>query len=132
MKLPFISRKKHEKIVDELTYKLECLLCHATGGRYSKAGYSLPDMERMVDDHADVLIMEAAAETEAELEARQWIPVTPETMPTEDEATLVSTTLGTVYQAQYFRGRWVGSYGMTWDAKTATHWQPLPKPAKKR
>lgn len=49
MELPFVSRKKY----DELVYKLECLLCHATGGRYSKAGYSLADMCRMVDEHID-------------------------------------------------------------------------------
>ncbi len=49
MELPFVSRKKY----NELEYKLECLLCHATGGRYSKAGYSLADMCRMVDEHID-------------------------------------------------------------------------------
>lgn len=44
MKLPFVSRKKYEELErerDEITYKLECLLCHATGGRYSKAGYEI-------------------------------------------------------------------------------------------
>jgi hypothetical protein len=54
MELPFVSRKKY----NELVYKLECLLCHATGGRYSKAGYSLEDMCRMVDEHIDRCIDE--------------------------------------------------------------------------
>ena len=59
MSLPFVSRKKYK----ELEYKLECLLCHATGGRYSKAGYDLRDMCRMVDDHINECIEEAVAES---------------------------------------------------------------------
>ena len=55
MELPFVSRKKY----DEVVYKLECLLCHATGGRYSKATYSLNDMCRMVDDYIDQCIEES-------------------------------------------------------------------------
>ena len=47
MKIPFVSRKKY----DEGVYKLECLLCHATGGRYSKSTYSLEDMCKMVTDY---------------------------------------------------------------------------------
>ena len=54
MELPFVSRKKY----NELEYKLECLLCHATGGRYSKAGYSLADMCRMVDEYIDRCIQD--------------------------------------------------------------------------
>lgn len=50
-----MSRKKY----NELVYKLECLLCHATGGRYSKAGYSLEDMCRMVDEYIDRCIEES-------------------------------------------------------------------------
>lgn len=49
MKLPFVSRKKYDAVV----YKLECLLCHATGGRYSKSSYSLADMCKMVTDYID-------------------------------------------------------------------------------
>ena len=55
MKLPFVSRKQY----DEVVYKLECLLCHATGGRYSKATYSLPNMCKMVNDHIDRCIEDA-------------------------------------------------------------------------
>ena len=52
---PIVPRKEYDNVV----YKLECLLCHATGNRYSKAGYSLTDMERMVDDYEEELIDEA-------------------------------------------------------------------------
>lgn len=47
---------------DAVVYKLECLLCHATGGQYSKAGYSLEDMERMVTDYIEECCEEAVAE----------------------------------------------------------------------
>lgn len=47
MELPFVSRKKY----DELVYKLECLLCHATGGRLSKHTYPLETMENAVTDY---------------------------------------------------------------------------------
>ena len=58
MELPFVSRKKY----DELVYKLECLLCHATGGRYSKATYSLSNMCKMVDEHIDRCIEDGEKE----------------------------------------------------------------------
>ena len=54
MKLPFISRKKYDKLMkeyEEAIYKFECLLCHATGNRLSKHTYSLSVMERAVCDH---------------------------------------------------------------------------------
>lgn len=37
--------------VEELIYKLECLLCHATGGRLSKHTYTLQTMESAVTDY---------------------------------------------------------------------------------
>ena len=37
--------------VDELIYKLECLLCHATGGKLSKHTYDLRTMETVVTDY---------------------------------------------------------------------------------
>jgi hypothetical protein len=49
---------EYEAIVN----KLECLLCHATGGKYSKAGYSWEDMERMVTDYIEECCEEAVAE----------------------------------------------------------------------
>lgn len=63
---PFVTRK----VYDDVVYKLECLLCHATGNRYSKAGYCLSDMERMVDDYEDELIAEAI-ETYKQSEIRE-------------------------------------------------------------
>lgn len=47
----------------DVVYKLECLLCYATGNRYSKSEYSLQDMERMVDDYVQQLIDEATENT---------------------------------------------------------------------
>jgi hypothetical protein len=46
MELPFVSKKKY----NEAVYKLECLLCHATGGLLSKHTYDLNTMERSVTD----------------------------------------------------------------------------------
>ena len=51
---------------DAVVFKLECLLCHATGGKYSKAGYSLKNMERMVTDYIEECCEEAVAEALAE------------------------------------------------------------------
>ena len=62
MQLPFVSQKDYEEVV----YKLECLLCHATGGRYSKAGYRLEDMYVMVDEFVNEMIDDAIKETLAE------------------------------------------------------------------
>lgn len=39
--------------VEELIYRLECLLCHATGGRLSKHTYDLLTMETAVTDYLD-------------------------------------------------------------------------------
>jgi hypothetical protein len=36
--------------IEELIYKLECLLCHATGGRLSKHTYDLGTMESVATD----------------------------------------------------------------------------------
>ena len=58
MRLPFVSRKKY----DELVYKLECLLYHATGGHYSKAGYRLEDMCLMVDEYIERCIEKSEEE----------------------------------------------------------------------
>lgn len=37
--------------VDEIIYKLECLLCHATGSKLSKHTYDLRTMETVVTDY---------------------------------------------------------------------------------
>jgi hypothetical protein len=47
---------------DAVVEKLENLLCHATGGKYSKAGYSWEDMERMVTDYIEECCREAIDE----------------------------------------------------------------------
>lgn len=47
---------------DAVVAKLENLLCHATGGKYSKAGYSWEDMERMVTDYIEECCEEAVAD----------------------------------------------------------------------
>lgn len=54
------------KKYDEVVYKLECLLCHATGGVYSKASYELGDMYSMVNDYVEQCCDEAVEEALAE------------------------------------------------------------------
>lgn len=48
--------------VDELIYKLECLLCHATGGRLSKHTYDLRTMETVVTDYINESYSDGMAE----------------------------------------------------------------------
>jgi hypothetical protein len=62
MQLPWVKRKEYEEIV----YKLECLLCHATGGRLSKASYPLRVMETEVTDYIQECCDEAVEEALAE------------------------------------------------------------------
>ena len=62
MRLPWVRRKDYE----EMVYKLECLLCHATGGRLSKASYSLRTMEVNVTDYIQRCCDEAVEEALAE------------------------------------------------------------------
>jgi hypothetical protein len=53
--------------------KLENLLCHATGGKYSKAGYSLEDMERMVTDYIEECCQEAVEDEVVRCkDCRRW------------------------------------------------------------
>ena len=59
--------------VDEynaIVSKLEKLLCHATGGKFSKAGYAWKDMERMVTDYIEECCEDAVAE---EVVHGRWI-----------------------------------------------------------
>ena len=57
-----LTPKKHDAIV----HKLECLLWYATGGMYSKAGYRLQDMYKMVSDYIEQCCEEAVQEALAE------------------------------------------------------------------
>ena len=50
--------------------KLEGLLCHATGNQYSKAGYSLESMMRMVTDYIEECCEEAVNDAAVH---GQWI-----------------------------------------------------------
>lgn len=52
--------------VEELIYKLECLLCHATGSKLSKHTYPLSVMESYVDDTIQDYCEEAEADAKAE------------------------------------------------------------------
>lgn len=68
MKLPFVRRKKYDKLLneyEEVVYKLECLLCHATG-KLSKHTYTLETMEDAVTDHIEDLCNEAVQDALAE------------------------------------------------------------------
>lgn len=43
--------KKLEEELEETVCKLECLLCHGTGGKLSKSSYTLKTMETAVTDY---------------------------------------------------------------------------------
>lgn len=58
MRFPFVRRKKY----DEVVYKLETLLCHATGGKLSKHTYTLQMMESAVTDYVQECCDEASIE----------------------------------------------------------------------
>ena len=58
MRFPFVRRKKY----DEVVYKLEALLCHATGGKLSKSTYTLQTMESVVTDYIQESCDEASIE----------------------------------------------------------------------
>lgn len=62
--LDLINRLQAEN--EELAYKLECLLCHSTGGKMSKHTYPLDVMERCVNDTIQEYCEEAMGETKAE------------------------------------------------------------------
>ena len=75
MKMPFVSRKKYNKLIDdyeEAVYKLECLLCHATGNKCSKHTYDLRVMEMAVDDYIDDLCNEALQDLK-DVKHGRWI-----------------------------------------------------------
>ena len=66
------------KEVYDIVYKLECLLCHATGNKYSKAGYDLDDMCRMVTDYIEECCQEAVDEAVVHgrwetIEGSEWL-----------------------------------------------------------
>ena len=54
--------------VEQLIYKLECLLCHATGGLLSKHTYDLKTMESVVTDYIEKSCDEARAEAKSEVD----------------------------------------------------------------
>lgn len=68
--LDLINRQKAEierlnKNYEELIYKTECLLCHATGNKFSKYTYTTQEMLSFVDDYIQDCCDEAIEETKA-------------------------------------------------------------------
>lgn len=118
---------------DHVVHKLECLLWHATGGMYSKAGYRLEDMYGMVSDY----IEECCQEVEQEIkDAEKWIPVTervPEVIPWNagtaySEAVIVWTS-GKKAMVAVWDGidfLCAADYWEAWGERI-THWRPLPE-----
>ena len=53
------------KNYEELIYKTECLLCHATGNKFSKYTYTIQEMLSFVDDYIQDCCDEAVEETKA-------------------------------------------------------------------
>ncbi len=58
--LNLINRQKAE--IEEIVHKLECLLCHATGGKLSKHTYPLDIMYTFVNDEIQDYCEEARSE----------------------------------------------------------------------
>ena len=56
--------------IEELTHKLECLLCHATGSKLSKSTYSLRTMELAVNDEVQKCCEESQSEAIKEVFAK--------------------------------------------------------------
>ena len=68
--LDLINRQKAEierlkKNYEELIYKTECLLCHATGNKFSKYTYTTQEMISFVDDYIQDCCDEVIEETKA-------------------------------------------------------------------
>ena len=68
--LDVINRQKAEierlnKNYEELIYKTECLLCHATGNKFSKYTYTIQEMISFVDDYIQDCCDEVIEETKA-------------------------------------------------------------------
>lgn len=62
--LDLINSQKAE--IEELIYKLECLLCHATDGKLSKHTYDLKTMEVAVTDAYNEMYTDGYNEGESE------------------------------------------------------------------
>lgn len=56
------DRMRQETEIEKVRYKLECLLCHATGGKLSKSTYSLRTMEIAVTDFMQEIDEEVVVE----------------------------------------------------------------------
>lgn len=97
--LPFVSRKEYEEVV----YKLECLLCHATGGRFSKSSYSIVDMEHMVDDYIESCIDNAVEEEQVH---GHWI---------EDDGVQICSNCGEEHEWEYYRAPFCDQCGAMMD-----------------
>lgn len=59
------ENERLEKNYEELIYKTECLLCHATGNKFSKHTYTTQEMISFVDDYIQDCCDEAVEETKA-------------------------------------------------------------------
>ncbi len=57
-----------KEVFDNLIYKLECLLCHATGSKLSKHTYDLKTMETVVTDYVNESYDEGYKDGRAEVE----------------------------------------------------------------
>ena len=57
--------KRLNKNYEELIYKTECLLCHATGNKFSKYTYTTQEMISFVDDYIQDCCDEVIEETKA-------------------------------------------------------------------
>lgn len=68
--LDLINSQKAE--IEELIYKLECLLCHATDGKLSKHTYDLKTMEAAVTDACNEMYTDGYNEGKSEARKEFW------------------------------------------------------------
>ena len=73
--LDLINRQKAEierlkKNYEELIYKTECLLCHATGNKFSKYTYTTQEMISFVDDYIQDCCDEAVEEAKEAVKSK--------------------------------------------------------------
>ena len=87
--------------MDDLIYKLECLLCHATGGKLSYHTYPLATMERAVTDYIQECYDEAYAEARAEV-AREIVTDIADLMWQGEDEKLNISLGGRYYSKQEF------------------------------
>jgi len=78
---------------DEFQYKLECLLCHASGNMASKANYTIETMYSVVNDHIEREVEEHADALRAQLMEKDEVIINMTQANSEDVNKLMNYSL---------------------------------------